>query len=77
LCDDRDEDRWLHVLGGSSLLDVIPSFDTCKRLAFAPPLYGFGHIWTVVPEVALLLACEASSLSLLFPINDKEKVLDL
>jgi hypothetical protein len=42
------------------------SFDTCKRLAFAPPFGGFSHIWTAVPEVFLLPACEASSLSLLF-----------
>jgi hypothetical protein len=59
------------------ILRVIPSYDTCKRLAFAPPLCGIDHIWTVVPEVALLPACEASSLSLHFPINVKEKILDL
>jgi hypothetical protein len=45
---------------------VIPSFDTCERLAFAPPLCGFSHSWTIVPEVALLPACKASSLYLLF-----------
>jgi hypothetical protein len=30
-----------------------------------------------VPEVALLPTCEASSLSLLFLVNVKEKILDL
>jgi hypothetical protein len=44
---------------------------TCKRLAFAPPLCEFGHIWTAVPEVARLPACEASSLYLLFRVNAK------
>jgi hypothetical protein len=48
-----------------------------RVLAFAPPLFGFGHIWTVVLEVVLLPACEASSLSLLFPVNVKEKILYL
>jgi hypothetical protein len=56
---------------------VIPSFDTCKRLAFAPPLFGFSHSGTVVTEVALLPAWEASSLYLVFPINVKEKILYL
>jgi hypothetical protein len=47
------------------------------RYTFAPPLLGFSHIWTVVSEVALLSTCEASSLSFLFPVNVKEKILDL
>jgi hypothetical protein len=37
----------------------------------------FGNIWTIIPEVALLPAYEASSLSFLFPVNVKEKILDL
>jgi hypothetical protein len=54
-----------------------PKFDTCKHLAFAPPFYGFGHIWSTVIEVSLLPACEASSLSLLFLVNVEEKILDM
>jgi hypothetical protein len=56
---------------------VIPSLDTCERLAFALPLCGFGHSWTIVREVALFPASEASSLSLLFHVNVKEKILYL
>jgi hypothetical protein len=81
LCDDRDahDDD-----GGCASLEVHhlhlkshPNFDTCKHLAFAPSFGGFDHIWTVVPDVALLPTCEASSLPLLFPVNVKEKILDL
>jgi hypothetical protein len=79
LCDDRDErdeDRWVRVLGGSSLLEESSQVLTLVS-AFAPSLFGFGHIWTDVPEVALLPTCEAFSLSLIFPVNVKEKILDL
>jgi hypothetical protein len=33
---------------------IIPSLDTCKRLAFAPRLVGFDRIWTIISKVALL-----------------------
>jgi hypothetical protein len=56
---------------------VILSLNTCERLAFAPPLCGFSHSWTIVPEVSLFPASEASSPSLLFPVNVKEKILYL
>jgi hypothetical protein len=64
---------WRFIFAGR----IVPSLDTCKRLAFVPPLLGFSHIWTDVPEVALLPAWEASSFSLFFPVNVKEKILDL
>jgi hypothetical protein len=38
---------------------------------------GSAIIWIVVPKVVLLPACKASSLSLLFHVNVKEKILDL
>ena len=54
LCDDRDErdeDRWLRVLGGSSLLEESSQVLTLVS-ALPPPLFGSGHIWTAVPKVA-------------------------
>jgi hypothetical protein len=54
-----------------------PSLDTCKCFTFACPLLGFSQIWAIVPEMALLPTCKASSLSLFFRVNVKEKILDL
>jgi hypothetical protein len=55
----------------------MPSLYTCERFAFAPLIVGFVHIWAIIPKLALLSTCEASSLSLLFCVNVKEKVVDL
>jgi hypothetical protein len=56
---------------------IILSLDTCKHLVFAPPLLGFGRIWAIILEMALLPTCATSSLSLIFSVNFKEKILDL
>jgi hypothetical protein len=74
-CDERDEDWWMCVLGGSSSLEESSQVLTLvSALPLLLSFFWFDHSWTVVPEVALLPACEASSLSLLFPDNVKEKI---
>jgi hypothetical protein len=54
-----------------------PSLDTCNRFTFASPLLGFSRIWAIVSEMSLLPTCKASSLSLFFRVNVKEKIFDL
>jgi uncharacterized integral membrane protein len=68
----------MHLLGGlSSLEESSQVLTLVSALPLLLPFFWFGHSWTLVPEVALLPTCEASSLSLLFPIDVKEKILDL
>jgi hypothetical protein len=75
---DHDEDWWLLILGGSSSLEVSSQIlPLVSALPLLLPILGSTIFGQTVPEVALLLAREASSLSLLFPVNVKEKILDL
>jgi hypothetical protein len=63
--------------GSSSLEKLSQVLTLVSALPLLLSFFGFDHSWTVVPEVALLPACEASSLSLLFPVNVKENILNL
>jgi hypothetical protein len=81
LCDDRDErdeDRWLCVFGGSSSLEESSQVLTrVSALPFFLPFLDSAIFGQLSLKVALLPACEASSLSLPFPVNVKEKILYL
>jgi hypothetical protein len=76
--DEHDEDRWLRVLGGSSSLEKSSQVLTLvSALPLLLPFVGSDIIgqlslkWPFSPHVKHRLFC------LLFPINVKEKILDL
>jgi hypothetical protein len=58
LCDDRDEDRCLHILGGSSSLEESSHVLTLVSVLPLLLLFVVRPYLDSVPEVALLLACE-------------------
>jgi hypothetical protein len=75
--DERDEDRWLRVLGGSSSLEESSQVSTLVSvLPLLLPFVGstiFGQLslkWPFSPHAK-------HHIFFLFPINIKEKILDL
>jgi hypothetical protein len=77
-CDERDEDRWLRVLGGSSSLEkssqVLTLVSALPFLLHFVGLAIFGQLslkWPFSPHAKHpLFLC-------FFPVNVKEKILDL
>ena len=76
--DERDEDLWLRVLGVSSSLEKSSQVLTLvSALPLLLPFLGSAIVGQLSLKWPFSPTCEASSLSLLFPVNVKEKILDL